>query len=306
MKNKKNNKNFIVFLLIGLLFFLKVNHVVASERIGILASRRITPYMTMVDGLMENIDNPSQLFFLNDRGGVESEYGTLIEWNNYKFPLIVAVGPEALSYVSTMKSTIPIIYGMVLDPNITTTNSSPISGITLDIFSVGQLDLVSLIFPDIKRIGVLYNPENNSPWLSSAIFRGPGNGVSIIPLSVSDRSKIAEIFKKNIFTIDALLFVPDSTVISKTIIRYIIKEGIYRGVPAIGYNSFFHDSGAALSFIIDYKEVGHQVADLVKAKLQGKPVFSVGPRYKVILNKKVVDLLKLKINQNMPEFVKFQ
>lgn len=38
---------------------------------------------------------------------------------------------------------------------------------------------------------------------------------------------------------DALWLIPDRTVISESIVKYVIKEAFLRKVPVIGYNRFF-------------------------------------------------------------------
>jgi putative ABC transport system substrate-binding protein len=306
LKTRRINHCFIATLVLGLLFFTGIAHAGDPDRIGVLISRRISPYLTMVEGFRQGIDTPSTLFFINEKNGIETEQGDLVDLHSRDFSLLVAVGPEALSHLTSNRFQVPIVYGMVLDPDSVAERKYSVSGVSLNIFSLGQVDIVGSILPKVKRIGVLYNPANNSRWFTSAMFRGARKGVTLVPLAVSDRSQIAEVFEKNASSIDTLLFIPDSTVISRTIIRYVIKEGIYRGIPAIGYNRFFHESGAAFSFIIDYKEVGKQVADLARARLQGKAASSIGPKYKVLLNKKVVEHLGLEINKNLPEFAEFQ
>jgi len=98
----------------------------------------------------------------------------------------------------------------------------------------------------------------------------------------------------NIAQVDAILFIPDSSIISRVVIQHIIKQALLRKVPVIGYNKFFLDSGATLSFIIDYEQVGREVAELVQKQLS--PGFSCGvnaPDFILQINPETWNLLHL-------------
>jgi putative ABC transport system substrate-binding protein len=88
--------------------------------------------------------------------------------------------------------------------------------------------------------------------------QAPPPGVSLIPVAVSSRKDIPAVLKGNFGEVDALWLVPDRTITTESLIRYIIREAIYNKVPVIGYNRFFYESGAVLSFIFDYREIGSQ------------------------------------------------
>ncbi len=84
--------------------------------------------------------------------------------------------------------------------------------------------------------------------------------------------KVVFLITLNPFSVpDAILFIPDKTIISKAVVQYVIKQAVLQGTPTVGYNQFFYDSGATLAFIIDYAKVGQQVADQVETILAGEP-----------------------------------
>ena len=204
------------------------------------------------------------------------------------------------------KITAQIIYGMVLNPeSFINRSNTNVSGTSLNIFSLTQLTIIKQVFPGIQKIGVLYDPKNNENWFSSASFLAGANEITLVSLDVSDSSMIPAVLEEKAKDLDAVLFIPDATVISTTIIKHTIKQLISRKIPAIGYNNFFYESGAALSFVIDYKGVGKQVANLIYSFLNEKKKVSVGPTFKVRLNRKVIQLLNLKINHNLPENLEF-
>jgi len=83
--------------------------------------------------------------------------------------------------------------------------------------------------------------------------------------------------------------------------EYVIKEALVRGVPTIGYNQFFHDSGALMSFIISYRAVGKRVAQQVENILGGRPCARLVPNYKILVNVRIAKKLGLSWGNNLPE-----
>jgi len=310
LKNRNKNKYFVLIFLVMMSICMEgICSARAVHRSGIvvLLSQKILPYMSMLQGLREKIETPVLPLFLNKEGGIETEENEIVTLKEQKKILFIAVGPEALSYLSAKQFEIPIIYGMVLNPDMLSKGDHRVSGISLNIFTLELMDMVQSIFIDVKRIGVLFNPESNSQWFAaSTIFSEIRNGLKIVPMKVSHRSDIVNVFEQNADLIDALLFIPDSTVISQTIIKHVIKKGFFRKIPAIGYNEFFHESGAALSFILDYKKIGTQVAELANGWLNGKELSSPSPSYKIILNKNVIESLGVTLNPKLPAFVEYK
>ncbi len=63
-------------------------------------------------------------------------------------------------------------------------------------------------------------------------------------------------------------------------------------MPVIGYNQFFYDSGAALTFRIDYEQVGRRVATKIDRLLAQKECDSSVPPFDVMVNEDVLRALR--------------
>jgi len=276
---------------------------VESKRVAIVISREIRPFMTMVNSLESALKHPVNRFFIDDKGIPYGRSGEFKVFKSSDFSAVVAVGPQALSYLVTNSISLPIIYGMVLNPDKIIGKATGVCGVSLNIFSLAQFVSIRQIMPSIIRIGIIYNPVNNQELFTSAKMFAKFAGIELIPLKVKDRSEISLHFKKKPSTIDAILFIPDTTVISKTLIRYIIKQALMYKIPTIGYNRFFYEEGSVLSFDIKYSVVGKQVAKQVQSVLLKKECHYEQPECKMILNEKVVKALNLKIAKPVPDNV---
>lgn len=255
----------------------------------------------MVKGLEENLKIPSYRIFMDDNGRPYSTDPGFKELTPRNFRAMVAVGPRALNYLVSHAWSGPLVYGMVLNPEAILGRNNHACGVSLNLPYWGQLFAIHRTFPDIARLGILFDPANNQDWFKHAKSVAGLQGITLIPLLVRESSDIAKVFKERDLGLDAIMFIPDRTVISRVMIEYVIKEALVRGVPTIGYNQFFHDSGALLSFIISYRAVGKRVAQQVENILGGRPCARLVPNYKVVVNVRVAKKLGLSWGNNLPK-----
>ncbi len=271
--------------------------------VGILISREILPYMRMVQGLEKNLKQTSARIYLDKAGKPYSQENRLQELQPSDFRVMVAVGPQALSYLRDRRWPGNVLYAMVLNPARFFWKSASLGGISLDLSPWKQLLTVNRVFPQIKQLGVLYNPEKNQTWFNRAKTVMTFKNLALVPLQVNRRADIPALFNPPGPEVDAILFIPDQTVISRSMITYVIKESLRLGIPTFGFNRFFHESGAALSFIIDYEAIGRQVAEMVKTITHGGSLATAEPPFTVLLNQKVINSLKIPVARTLPEGV---
>ena len=299
------NKIFGV-VLTALIFFFQIRGECAQLRpVGLLISNEIKPFLMMVKGFEASIDRPSIRIFFDKKGLPYSKDPMFNRFDSSSFAAVIAVGPRALAYMNKKKWRGPLFYSMVLNPREYVSKGVKLCGISLNIFSFNQFSMIHLILPEIRRIGVIYNPENNQKWFDGASVFANIKGITLVPLKVAKASDIGKLFNKKP-DIDALLFIPDAIVISRPLIRYIIKKSYLYSIPAIGYNRFFHESGCAVSFDIDYTAVGVQTAKVVELFFEKGECRSMMPDYKILVNEKVVETLGVKIPGNLPGNVKVE
>lgn len=288
------------FVLLCGLFTIFAPAVFAEDQpVAVLLSREIAPYVAMVEGFEAELKQPGiERFFLDQKGQPYSLSSSVTGLDVQRYAALVAVGPEALSYLSVHKAETPLFYGMVLDPGGSTNSSAPAEcGVTLELPIAAQLDAIKRFLPTARRIGVLFDPANNQPWFDQARLLAAGRNLELFPLRVESRSGRLNIVGDFIGP-EALLFIPDKSIISRSIIQYVIKQAVLRRIAVIGYNRFFLDSGAALSFIIDYRGIGGQVAAQVRSTLNGQPCRGAeAPLFQVEVNPGIMRSLGLPADQ---------
>lgn len=263
----------------------------------------------MVKGFEEAFAEPVVRIFLDEKTNPFS-HDALYQGPDLKhYSCMITVGPTALSYaldqekLNSKTGITPysgkIFYSMVFNPDKRVPDGLDLCGISLNIFSSPQVLRISAVFPGVRKIGVLFDPENNARWFSSARNESLLGSVDLVPLHVRRQSDVNRLYREGFENVDALLFIPDKTVTSPTIIRHVIKQSLARGIPVIGYNRFFHTSGAALSLVLDYSAIGVRMAEKVRRFLSGEPCVYESPVFKMLVNRRVVDLLRIKVNEDV-------
>ena len=286
---------YILFWIVFPVFLLSAETCLAQEHgVAVLLSREIAPYVAMVEGLEQQLGNRSvQRFFLDKQGQVYGFAGGSGDLDPAQYDALVAVGPGALRYLQGRSGNVPLLFGMVLNPEkmFSDSEGSP-CGVSLNISIAAQISAISEHLPDMTSLGILFDPANNQSWFDHAAVIAKTFGIQLLPLQVThQREKITIL--GDLAAPDAILFIPDKTIIAKPIIQYIIKQAVLQRTPVVGYNQFFYDSGAALSFIIEYAKNGQQVAGLVESVLVGNRCTEVvAPAFTTRVNNDVLQVLQ--------------
>ncbi len=279
------------------------------SRIAVVVSQNIRPYLEAVDGF-------HSAFSKNSKASIEvvklwkfqaSEMPSLAETLLKRpFAAYVAVGPEALQFLADHFDSKKVLklYAIVLNPSGAPGSDDRLCGIPLNIPVQEQLKMIAAGIPGARRIGLLYDPSYNEDFFQDAARSASLYGMTILPLKVDGRKEIPSVLKKFLAEMDALWLIPDRTVISESIVRYVIKEAFMKKVPAIGYNRFFYESGALVAFIFNYQELGEQAARKVMTVLSGQACTDSVPLFQVWMNKRVAEKLQEKTIETIsPPFV---
>lgn len=259
---------------------------------AILVSLRIRPYLEALEGVTETlsrVDRSYETFFLEEgnRRFSEKMSERIAE---KRFSACFAIGPEAGRLLSGLSPPHPpLFYTMILNPQSIFSEDGPPCGVSLQIPAVVQLQEIASALPTVEQVGLLYNPRENEAFLETAVSAARPMELRVRPLAIRERSQIPAVLAEGLESVDAVWFIPDRTVISESVIQFIIKEALLRGVPAIGYNRFFYESGAVLSFVIDYRAVGSQAGRMFLELKEPGACGNVIPHHEVWLNPRALD-----------------
>jgi putative ABC transport system substrate-binding protein len=260
-----------------------------------MISRSIRPYIEAADGAVATLRQGKldvETFLVNKMSeGDGDALKRSIRENTYD--LLLAVGPEAsdLAWSFSKGGELPVVYTMVLSPEKLANAPPAPCGISLGIPIELQLQFISKTLPSAKKIGLLFDPGNNAAFFETAERLGAADDIAVIPLGVSSKKEIAQTLTKNWRSIDGLWLIPDRTVISESVVQYIIKQALLNDTPVVGYNRFFYDSGAAVSFVFDYAHIGEQAGRLALSIIENLGCQTAGPAFQTWVNARVLEKL---------------
>ncbi len=273
--------------------------------VTVILSRNKRPYVEAAEGAREvlaqsagaNVETESldrlkgaQLDALHDRIAEE------------KNDLLIAVGPDATRFVWARFTApaLPKLYTIVLNPEAVIGPSRTSCGVSMNIPAGVQLEMMARGLPSARRIGLLFDPKYNNRFFDEASAVAASSGREILPLRVSSRREIPGVLATHWREMDALWMIPDRTVIFETLVKHVIREGVKRRIPTIGYNRFFYESGAALAFVFDYAELGRQCGRAALDVLAGRGCREQAPLFDVWVNAKVMK----KLDWKLPEILR--
>jgi putative tryptophan/tyrosine transport system substrate-binding protein len=279
---------------------------IEPSRIILFISKNIRPYIEAADGmtdvLAENSGVEVEVVNLDKIGAAAAEDLVRELRLGKSISLLAAIGPEAVSYTwgSFQNEFPPKLYSIILNPEKLIGADAGLCGIPLNIPAHIQLELIHKAFDSVKRVGIFYDPTNNEQFFLEAAASALNLGIAIVPLQVSSMKDIPVLLEKAMISMDCIWLIPDKTVISESIAQYIIKQAIIKRIPVVGYNQFFYESGAAMSFVFDYGALGRQTGKLA-AEIVAKqtPCERQIPVFEAWLNGGVVEKLGLKISDDL-------
>lgn len=265
----------------------------ATLKVAVLVSMNIRPFIEAAEGvesvLSEQGLSPEIIFFERYADGKADELRQTLVRSGYS--ALIAVGPDAARFIwSERWPTNPaLLYTIILDPEKVESAPAQPCGVSLRIPVEEQLLRIHAGLPEARRIGLIFDPALNRDFFARAAETAERLGIGIVPLRVASPRAIPEVLAGIWEEIDGLWMIPDRTIISESIIKYIIKESLIHRVPVIGYNRFFVEAGAGMSFVFDYRHLGEQTGRLVLRMLAGDLCFEPVPVYEVIMNGPVLN-----------------
>ncbi len=169
-----------------------------------------------------------------------------------------------------------------------------------------QLRALARIVPDMKRVGVLYSPEETQPVIEEARDVAKSLNLELLAEPVSSEGDVPDALSKlDKQKMDALWSVADGKVFTRPSTRYIIKYVVRRGIPFMGPHSGFAKAGALVALTADYRDNGRQAAEISIRILKGAspqtiPV-ATPQMVEMALNLQVANHIRLRIPRNIIE-----
>ena len=182
--------------------------------------------------------------------------------------LILAIGTDALTSVRKITD-IPILYLMVLNPQSNMHGNRNVTGVAMNVPPERYLDLLKRMSPTPKTVGLVYDPIKTGNFVKRAQRAAKARGIELAVLEVSKPSDVPSTLNALKGMIDALLMLPDTTVVTPETVEFFLLFSQNNSIPVITFASKYVDMGALLSLDIDGFDQGKQAGEMARQILNG-------------------------------------
>ena len=278
-----------------------------AAEIAILKSSSISAYDQAITGFKSTA--PSGLSYpeYDMQGDLEQGRKLARKIRASEASLVVAVGLKAALAAKLEIVDIPIVYMMILDPSKHSLTASNMTGTLLEIPAERQFKILRAFLPDLRRLGMLSNPGGNSTKLKDTVAQAAAQSFQLQEFPVDSEKEVPVQLRSLLGSTDALLLVPDSTVLTNDSIGFILETALARRVPVIGFSPEFTRLGALISLSVSYGEVGRETGLLAKRILDGDRKLPAKPipieRLKITVNLKTARFLGIEFPKDVNHLI---
>jgi putative ABC transport system substrate-binding protein len=290
-----------VTLLIGLLFlFSGSNRAEKRPNIILLNSdTSVVKYNEAQEAFKKTFTLPVQEVNLAEKKWKISEIEDML-YNEYP-DIVYCIGSKAYLVANKYVSEKDIVFSSIINwhrlPLIEKSY-----GVSNELHTGMQITLFRYVFPDVKKIGVLYSGQYNSQWFNKTRTEAKEMGVEIIGQAVSKTKNSVFALENIIPEINALWLISDPKIMAdKKILMDIFSVCEARKIPIFSYHDIFAEYGAVLIVSVDNPTIGRQAAGMVMEVVSGEKIeekvqYPAGSH--IVLNLKKVKEYGLKYNAN--------
>ncbi|NLY09022.1 MAG: ABC transporter substrate-binding protein [Tissierellia bacterium] len=228
-----------------------------------------------------------------------------------KVDIIYAIATPAAQGAKEASDHTPIIFNAVTDPlaaQLVDSNEKPGGNVTgvSDFFPMkAQLESFLEIFPDVKKLGVLYSTGEANSEAQIIDLRTVASelGLELVETGVSTTNDVAQAMASLVTKIDCYIAIQDN--LASSAAGIIAKSLSDAGIPSLAGEGGPVENGILLSDGVDYENLGKEAALIAKKIIEGeKPgtipvVFS--SNIKRVVNQETAEKLNLSDNEKLFE-----
>ena len=184
--------------------------------------------------------------------------------------LIFAISTPSAQATYNVTKEIPILITAVTDVQAAGLVGKNITG-TSDATSIyKQLETVTKILPQVKKIGIIYNTseQNSQVQVASAKEEAKKLNLEIVETGVTTINDIAMGLDSLLDKVDALYTPTDNLVVSAT--PLVLDKANKKSIPVIGCIESQVSQGALITDTIDYEKLGYQTGEMAIRVLKGE------------------------------------
>lgn len=282
------------------LLFLLLLHPLFSEAfdVVVLKSAEIKPYNDALEGFMKSCDCSVDEITYHDID--DSDISSRVR--NLKPDAVLVIGMDALKHAQLIKN-IPVIYAMVPQSQPASPEQKNISGVSMYISPDKYFSAMMDVFPNARRIGVVYDPHFNDAFVKEALRIAQARGVELVLRTLSRSSDAPGLIAGMKDRIDVFLMLPDPTVVRPEVVNYLLLFSFQHNVPVFAFSKKYLEMGALAGLNIIPFDIGVQAGEIAKRQQAERvlhdPIRVHARKTVIMINRKIANKLGIKISDEV-------
>lgn len=246
-----------------------------SQEVVVVQSLKVKPYDDALLGFKSVYAGKIKKLILPEMEGADAVRAV----REAKPAIILAIGAEALAKVRRIKD-IPIVYLMVLNPHAPLQGEENITGVSMSIPPEKQLAALQKVLPDVRRVGLLYDPGKTGFLVKKAQIAARAAGIELVAKEVRRPKDVPELANSMKDHIQAFWMFPDTTVVTPETVNFLLLFSLENRIPMFAFSDKYVEAGALMSLDIDAFNLGKQAGEAARKILSGVDVREI-PRFDV-------------------------
>lgn len=185
--------------------------------------------------------------------------------------IVLGLGTRAIETARQLFPDTPLVASMILKDK----ESGPppqYRSILLQIPATVQLEWLARFLPDVRKVGILYDPEQSGDLIAAFQAAARDSELDIVPVRVNSVAQLQTGLQQISKQADALLAIPDPTAYSGKTAKEVLLFAYRHRIPFVGLSSTWVEAGALYALECDYAEIGRRCAESAREILAGKPL----------------------------------
>ena len=191
--------------------------------------------------------------------------------NNVALMCGIATPSATACYAAAEDKNIPVIFTAINDPVQAKLDTGNVTGTSDKLAVEGQLELIRVLQPEAKTIGILYTTSEPNSVSAIAEYKekAPAYGFTIEAVGVSAQSEVVQACDTLLARgVDCMSNLTDNNVVG--VLPAILEKTNAKNVPVYGSEIEQVKKGCVASIGIDYFELGRQTGQMAAKGLKGE------------------------------------
>jgi len=212
----KSKMKKVLLLLLTLCFVPGLVGPVRGGEVAVIKSSGADGYKESLEGFRQTIRHRVVAEY-DMRGDLERGREALAKLRSTVNPnLLFTIGTLALQVASGKKTSLPVVYSMVFNPNsIIGTEVNNITGVSMNVSVKETVQLFKELSPKIRRVGVVFNPAKSGYLVIQAVAVARKQGIQLVTRQIQSANQAIQAVNSLRGKIDALWIVPNETILAE-------------------------------------------------------------------------------------------